>query len=176
MPTVTDWITALTAILALGAAVWAGHSAYQVNRLERERDREAEWRRRTEQAAGINAWCAKERRAGDEPSAVGLTVANASSAPVYDVAVWSTKFDTRLKPLTMTVLPPGTYFAAETHEAYQWKYPEQCGIAQGPVVAPITKRADWRVVGLEFTDSAGARWRRDHHGVLTAAPDAEVAR
>lgn len=89
MPTVTDWITALTAILALGAAVWAGHSAYQVNRPERERDLEAEWRRRSEQAAGINAWC---------------------------------------------------------------------------------------VVRLEFTDSAGAHWRRDHHGVLTAAPDAEAAR
>jgi len=166
-----EWVSALGAIGALIAAVWAATTSGKLFRIESSRDRTAAERAEKEQASGIASWCVKVLRGGDgEPTAGnGVQVHNSTDSPVYYVEVFSTysvskdSEPVQRKPFRMDILPPGD-FVAEEHKTYHWTFPDQKEDVQG-LVRPITKNSNWRVIELRFTDSYGLRWCRIDGGL-----------
>lgn len=165
----TDWITALTALGALIAAVWAGLTSKRLYEIEAKRDVVSDERRARQQAAGIAAWCVfcpeSERR--------GLLLHNSSDAPVFDVEVLSTYAPSQKaspvmqRPLVLTLLPPGDYVADE-HPTFGWTFPDE-RVAVPGTVRPVTKNSGWMVTAVRFTDAHGIRWERKG-GLLSRLP------
>ncbi len=164
MPSVTDWITAVTAVLALLAAVWAGTTARRLHGIESDRDRRTREAAVREQARNINAWCVVTDPAGRRRD--GLLVSNTSDSPVYAVEVRSQDRNERVQfPLTLTLLPPGDFVVVED-ATYHWTFPESVE-SMGVAIRPVTKHEYWRVTEVTFADSSGVTWRRDRDGQLT---------
>ncbi|WP_232549591.1 hypothetical protein [Propioniciclava soli] len=164
MPSVTDWITAITAILALVAATVAGRTAGRLYRIESDRDSAMALRAEREQASGVNAWCVVTNTEANRRD--GLLVSNASDSPVYDVEVISCgPGGGQQFPLTLFVLPPGHYVALE-EASFHWTFPQAAADVDGSI-RPVTKHKTWRVVRLSFTDAHGIAWVRDDHGRLS---------
>lgn len=172
MGNLAEWISALTALGALIAAVWAAATSGKLFRIESSRDRTAAEREEKEQASGIASWCVKVIRGkqAESGAANGIQVHNSSDSPVYYVEVFSTysvskdSAPVQRKPFRMDVLPPGD-FVAEEHKTYHWTFPDQKEDVDG-VVRPITKNTNWRVIESRFTDSYGVRWCRNDSGLF----------
>lgn len=170
MPSITDWITAVTAILALLAATWAGRTAGRLYRIESGRDAAAARRAEREQASAVNAWCVVTNAEDDRRD--GLLVSNASDSPVYNVQVVARdRRGSEQFPLTLFVPPPGNYVALEEH-VYHWTFPQAAADVKG-AIRPVTKHETWRVIRLSFTDAHGIAWVRDDHGRLTSGKEAQ---
>ncbi|MGR6092054.1 hypothetical protein ACU4IU_15940 [Brevibacterium sp. CSND-B09] len=171
MGNLAEWVSALGAIGALIAAIWAAATSGKLFRIESSRDKHASERMEKEQASGIASWCVKiiQKADGDSTAANGIQVHNSTDSPVYYVEVWSTysvskdSAPVQKKPLRMDVLPPGD-FVSEEHKTYHWGFPNQKEDVKG-LVRPITKNSNWRVIEVRFTDSYGVRWARNDVGL-----------
>jgi hypothetical protein len=164
MGSVAEWVSAVAALGALGAAVYAGIAAWRLYRIESARDGAADAERRQLQARQVSAWVAV---AVEEESvrSSGIEIINGSSAPVYDLAIQvNGETGAAQHPLTLTVLPPGRFFAAKD-PTYHWTFPDPAE-AIGLSLRPVAKSTKWRVEHLKFRDSANVHWTRDADGVL----------
>lgn len=156
----TDWITALAALGALAAAIWAGLTSKRLYQVEAKRDVVSDERRARQQASGVAAWCVF----CPESRQRGLLLHNSSEAPVFEVEVLSTFAPTQKAtpveqhPLTLTLLPPGDYVANED-ASYHWSLPDERHTVSG-TVRPVLKNSGWTVTAIRFTDAHGVRWER----------------
>ncbi len=163
---IPEWVTAIAAVLALAAAVWAGITSRRLVDVESGRDEVAARRRAREQARQVSAWCVV---CPDAPLPVGLLVQNSSTAPVFQMTVESTDAQGQHRPpLHLTIVPPGDYVVT-ADEQFHWTFPEDAR-TQGHV-RPVTKKDTWMVQSLTFVDSSGVRWHRDQHGTLSESTD-----
>lgn len=179
---VPTWVLAATTFLAFVAAAFAGVVAYELLRVEQERDRLAESERAEQrladqraQASKVAAWFGTWQSEGTfydgqgaRPTApwprAGAIVRNASDLPVHQVRVsFCIPLDpaggldwrgaVRYSPPALTALaPPGDLHV---------EFPD--GI-RGSVQAEGDDGA-W-LVAIEFTDAAGNRWVREPLGRL----------
>lgn len=161
-----EWVSAVAALCALGAAVWAGLQAKRLYQVEADRDRQAADDREAADARRVNAWVAAHVRPGDEDYfRPGLSLANAGSAPIFDIEVESNQQNGRSQhPMTLRVLPPGEYFVGASKDQFHWQYLEPASAFDGHL-RPITRQQHWRVTMLTFTDSGGVRWQRTDAGL-----------
>lgn len=170
MGLVAEVVSALAAVGALVAAVWAGITAKRLYLIEAERDRMEMVRERRRGAARVSAWvCTHFANEGSVSGSRrdGILIANLGECPIYDVEVSSTnKLGQEQALLKQNVLPPGQYFVASTNDAYQWAFPDQVESLEG-TLRPITKKAEWRVTRMSFADADGLRWARDDKGRLS---------
>lgn len=114
----------------------------------------------------------------------GIVVSNRSEAPVYDVYLQNTYAYKKganpndEPPLTLNVVPPGTYFirrlddresAAIAEEkgtglTYDWAFPVafDVGSELEGIYRPVMNLKEWTVRWMHFLDSSDQRWCRDH--------------
>ncbi|WP_427885475.1 hypothetical protein ACQHIV_24535 [Kribbella sp. GL6] len=153
-----EWVSALAALGALVAAVFAGIAAWRLYKIEDDRELQA-------QARQVSAWISVKLDGENAP--YGIEFTNGSLAPVYDVTVLANDSNgVRQDKLDLTVLPPGRYFAEKIKASYHWAYPDPVEEVGYPL-RPVAKSTKWRVEQLTFRDSANVAWTRDAAGVLT---------
>lgn len=175
MSTAPEWISALAALGALGAAIWAGITATRVYRLETEREQRAARQRERHAAELVAAWTGEHvyRRPGDDPdssarSRRGVVLSNLGQGPVFEVVVESTDPEgTSAPPLELSLIPPGRYFVPR--HGVGWGLPAALELVDGDVV-PVMRRSTWAVTAMRFADGASRRWVRDDKGNLSPAP------
>ncbi|GAA3092848.1 hypothetical protein JOF29_007029 [Kribbella aluminosa] len=152
-----EWVSALAALGALVAAVFAGIAAWRLYKIEDDREQRA-------QARQVSAWISVKLDDQDEPYGIELT--NGSLAPVYDVTIRSTNRNGVEQPaLNLTVLPPGRFFAERAESKYHWDHPDPADDFSCPL-RPVARTDKWQVRELIFRDSANVTWDRDAAGVL----------
>lgn len=165
--TIANWVTALAAVAALIAAVWAGRAAWQVHDLEAKRELDRCKREEQSQAASIASWVSwanqpavATRLPGGGTSPAHLAVQNVSAVPVYNVNVTYSFEEENLGEQQIFLLSPTGLT------------PHHRRIRCEKVVALLAKPrdADERIdiqVSLSFTDAQGATWERGPTGLLS---------
>jgi hypothetical protein len=165
--TVADWLTAGASAGALGVAFAAFWTARRLGRLEFDRDVRARERGQREQAASVTAWVAAQI-VNDQAVAYGVVLHNASSNVVYELSVSTTtkSSQVRVPALTLTVLPPGTYWArSQPDDKFKWAFPVE--VARIPdEIRPISKSPRIGVERLAFRDASEQLWERQANGIL----------
>lgn len=165
--TIPDWITAMAAVAALGAAVWAGLTSKHLVGVEMKRGKKSREREIRTQASAISAWLVGNTE-DSSTSFFGILLHNSSSAPVFEVRVDTCDFSGQpLKPLTLVVLPPGDYLVRQRNSG--WGLPEDTVPLAGQF-RPIARSDKWLVRQIVFTDSYGACWRRGKTAILEPEP------
>lgn len=158
---IPEWITAVVAVVALGAAIWAGVISRSLLLVEQRRDDERQQRTLAEQATLVGAWmifCPDLPERGVDRRD-GIMVRNSSDASVYDLVVQSCDFHGRQLPLLeLTILPPGEYVILG-HREYPWSLARTTDEIPS-AIRPITKRKELRVTQLDFVDAQGIPWTR----------------
>ena len=186
---VPTWVLAATTLAAFVAAVYGGMVAYNLLRVENQRDQKAALERqqarsdrgeadrvkaaqleadKRAQASKVTAWfaywSARENRRVTSNGSWGAVVANASDLPVFDVEVpyfwvidnpggsWSGEQRDYSPPERFRVLPPGDRRFQAIPPDVQHR--------------EVTCDDNVYVVGIEFTDANGNRWRRTEHADL----------
>ncbi|WP_154793049.1 hypothetical protein [Occultella kanbiaonis] len=170
----TEWVTAVAAIGALAAAIWAGITARDLYRVETDRDQRSEDDRRRAQATQVAAWIVIELEAdADTPRGVGVVVHNSSDSVIYDVEIETSAKNGRTpKPIRMELLPPGDYYLREKHAHPRgWAFARSTEEVLDATLRPVTTSRDLRVQSLTFRDSADLRWRRTRNGELVGVRD-----
>ena len=161
---IAEWISAVAALGALLAAVWAAKTSVNLFKIESARDNTAAERAAMDQASGIAAWCvySDDRERSHQK---GIQVHNSSDAPVYDVVIESTHSMTAkdaaqsMPPIKLSILPPGDYVVFE-HPKYLWAFAEERD-SLSCAIRPVSKNPQWIVTGQSFTDARGVRWVRE---------------
>ncbi|GGS54588.1 MULTISPECIES: hypothetical protein [Streptomyces] len=167
---IATWVGSAGTWVGLGAAIYAGRAAFQLLRLERQRDHEREQDRRSAQASGVAAWT------GHRPDTDMITSAaysveaaypdvyliNSSKLPVYDLRLYLW-VDFHAGPLLWQIratVPPtlrpervSSFLLARVNEA--------------AVMARTTG------VSLSFRDAEGNCWQRSRDGLLHQVPLSE---
>ena len=164
---VADIVTALTAIGALVAAIVAARHARTLLDAERIRDDKTDARERRAQASKVFAWvAARIPTESENPSAYGAVVVNSSEQAIFDVTVTVCGHDgAERMPITLTLLPPGSYYLEESRENYGWEFARALASLEDEI-RPITKSRLRRIARLRFEDSTNLFWQRDDHGTL----------
>lgn len=162
--TPAEWLSALAALGALVAAVWAGMIARRLYGIERARDRARVASERRRDAALVHAWTA----CWFDDQGVrydGLVISNTSSNPVFGMVVESVSYDGSQQPkLRLSLVPPGRYFVARSNEKYRWEFPELIEHLEGSL-RPIMRNREWRVTRMLFQDVRGVSWIRTERGL-----------
>jgi hypothetical protein len=187
---VATWVVAITTLLAFLAAAFAGMVAYDLLRVENARDLKAAQERllaaddrkradagraaqreadRRAQASKVTAWFERFRHP-ERPSQMenattwGAAIQNASDLPVLDVRVFfywvnrtrdGSPWTTELRYASVErilVIPPGKTRYVELPARVR-DMAEECN-------------DEVYLVGIEFTDANGIRWRRDERAAL----------
>jgi hypothetical protein len=159
----TDWIQAILAVLASGAAAfgwWVRRKNKGLEedkaRLEREKleleTMKVALEARAAEAAEIERASTQAKKIEIGPGEHGLPlVANRSDGPIFEIVVTMFGLDNGE--------PGGRYShgypSLRAREEYQVSLPESFGFPNG--------------VDLRFQDAAGVRWRRDEFGALQPA-------
>jgi len=148
----TEWVTAVLALLALGAGVWAGITASRALRLEQHRQRLADMKDDAAQASLVAAWVQ-----GQDSRRFEAVLRNGSNLPIYGVRV--------------------VYRSRETPDLGEATLERE---ALGPGDLPLPYPDGWQstVPGdrinwagdlsptVSFRDAAGIAWHRDERGAL----------
>lgn len=162
---IAEWVAAFAAVSALAAAIWAGKTSASLFTIERTRDQDNANRMRQQQATLISAWSVScpdhelEQLRGapiEEPD--GVMIQNSSNAPVHDVIVRSSSIAGPNKDAKLNIVPPGDLVMLR-NKKYPWSLAKPRSYIKG-AIHPITKRPDWRVQSIDFTDASGVRWER----------------
>jgi hypothetical protein len=165
--TASDWLSAIASVGALGVAFAAFVTAQRLGRLEIERERRVLEQGRREQAVCVTAWVAEEI-VDNETSLYGVMVHNPSTNVVYDLSVITTSkyASSRLTPLTLTLVPPGTYWTRWQPESkFKWAFPVDASRVTLEI-RPISKSRRIAVERLSFRDASDQRWDRHANGIL----------
>lgn len=161
--TVPGWITALAAVAAVVAAVWAGRTAKGLYDREAARDQRVIENAERAQADLVAAWVAFSnepliKQKGFDMIKKGWVVRlrNASNAPVYDVDV---RVDApggqhRAGLERMLTLPPTSAYE-------EFPMPDI-----SHALTPTDENYGTLRAGLSFTDASGRRWIRSSNGTL----------
>lgn len=195
-PTITDWISAVSGILALAAALFAAYYAKKTWETEHGRDLIRETEARASQASRVVAlpvvgeeWAEINEVKGFRFSTPAVRILNNSELPIYDVQIdhplpKSPNGDSPSE-LNATghywrgVAAPGhldlnlAYGDIEddlTSENLREKVREGVAIDDPAELGPIY--TEWTRLGrpaFRFTDAAGRRWCRRRSGQLTLA-------
>lgn len=161
-----DWTAASAALFAVVFAAMAARDSRALARREAERDRRRDQDADREQAGLVTSWVAVRIGLDGKVASSGVVIQNASTAPVFDLCVRSNDKDgTPRAPLSLSMRPPGDFFAEATDSSYHWTFPDAVSCVPG-TLRPVMKKPLWRVDELTFADSASRRWRRDARGVL----------
>ncbi|MGC4758420.1 hypothetical protein [Micromonospora trifolii] len=159
------WLSAVSAMAALAAALWAGRAAWRVVSVERERDEERLRLDARAQADLVAAWPSlvlSEPTDQESPIRWGVAVRNGSALPVHQVQVTHVPISPHgqvEQTVVFELVPPGD-FLVTGHELY--RRPDSVV----PRPFPAELRGRWYIVELRFTDMSGRRWHRDRHGNL----------
>ena len=163
--TVANWIMAVTTTLALGAAMWAGHTARRLYAIEQHRDQDRQLAEERKQADLVASWVSWSQQPvplslpSGRTSRATLAVQNGSAVPIYDVCVTYFETEAILGPQHFHMISP-TGFAAHYRE-----------IKSNGVLLRLDEprerdvRLDIRV-SIAFTDASGTRWTREPSGQL----------
>ncbi|PRA81448.1 hypothetical protein [Microbacterium sp. MYb66] len=161
-----DIITALTAVLALFAAIAGARHARQLFGVEARRDESTAARERQSQASKVFAWVAS--RIGEDTT-YGVVVVNSSEQAIYDVEVRVTDAHAgERRPISLTILPPGAYYLGESPEAYAWEFASRLRSFDDEI-RPVTKSKNRRILRMSFRDSSNLMWTRDGVGILESS-------
>lgn len=180
---VPTWVTAIATIGAFTAAGFAAWSAWRV--LAKENVREAQERdaRLRRQADGVAAWPDIERREriqfqsfrgirqADMYDQEGAGIGNSSPLPVYNVVVrWfypgaDGELELRATMAMVAVVPPGGDFLAMTDHSHRRAVEEGRDEFGNPFPGNVDRFELFRLE-IDFTDTAGNRWRRSADGAL----------
>jgi hypothetical protein len=164
LSTFAEILSAVAALGALAAAIWAVRVSKRLYEVETSRDLIATQRAEKEQASGFAAWCIVLSTNEEQERQNGILLHNSSDAPVFDIEVLSTYAKRKSlegapqPPLKLAILPPGDY-VAHVDATYPWSFPEERG-SIGGIVRPVTNNPNWAVTELHFTDSHETRWIR----------------
>jgi len=159
----SDVVTALTAIGALIAAIIGGKQAKRLFQIESARDAEAARRTAQEQASKVFAWVAT--RTGETPT-FGVVIVNSSEQAIYDVEAQVIGHEGVPRPTArLTNLPPGSYYLEERHDSYGWSFAANLRSFDDEI-QPVTKSKTRCVRVLRFRDSSNALWQRSADGRL----------
>ncbi|MBK5248941.1 MAG: hypothetical protein JJE50_05840 [Actinomycetales bacterium] len=164
-----DWVTAVVALGALGAAVWAGLTARDVDRVEAVRDLAAADLRRRSQATQVAAWIVVKLEVGaDTGRGIGVVVHNSSDSVIYDVEIVTSAKNERVpKPIRLEPLPPADFYVREKPgHPHGWAFAKATSEVTDAALRPVTTSRDLRVQRLTFRDSADVYWERTRHGAL----------
>lgn len=160
-----EWISALGAIGALTAAIWAAVTSKRLFEIESSRDQIAAQRIAREQASQISAWCVALLDEHGKWAGRGILIHNSSNAPVYDLevdstyAAKSTDAPQVQNTFRMGIVPPGDFVTTASNDFDKWTFPD----AREEIpytVRPVTKNKAWSVGVVRFTDAHGAPWAR----------------
>lgn len=194
--TITDWISAVSGILALSAAVLAAYYAKRTWETEHQRDLAREKEVLASQASKVvalpvvgQAWAGTSEFEGFRFPTPAVRILNNSDLPVYDLQVDHPlpKFPTNDNPTEINrdgcywlgVAPPGQtdlnvgYPDIEDDlisDHFKSKVREGVRIDDDDELGPIY--SEWITAGrpaFRFTDAAGNRWRRSRSGELTSS-------
>ena len=165
----SEIVTALTAIGALIAAIVGGRQAKRLFQIESARDAEAARRTAQEQASKVFAWVAS--RIG-ETTTYGVVIVNSSEQAIYDVELQVLGSGGVPRPtIRLTTLPPGSYYLGERHDSYGWDFAAHLRSFEDEI-RPVTKSKSRCVRTLHFRDSSNALWQRGADGRLhPSSPD-----
>lgn len=173
---ISQVIAALAAFGALAAAVIAAKHTEKLLQTESARDDAAARQLREQHATAVACWPAVIVEAEPDGSELenhryGVAIRNASNTVIYDVSisVLGTKGASR-KPITLTALPPETYFVEEEPRKFGWEFAKPVSEFAAKV-RPLTKGENRVVEELVFRDSANVRWRRAGDGLLECLDD-----
>lgn len=164
--TVANWVMAVTTALALGAAVWAGHTARRLYAIEQRRDRDREQTAERKQADLVAVWVSWSglrvplSLPSGATSPASLAIQNGSAVPIYDVQVTYSEAGAPLGSQSFHIISP---------TGSQVDYREiKCDRVIQRLDEPRAQgaRLDLRV-GIAFTDAGGTRWTRESSGQLT---------
>jgi hypothetical protein len=151
------WITTLAIVLAAAQFL-----------LDRKRRAAEEARESKAQATGLTAWTVSDIETRD-PKVLGVVVSNSSGSTFHDVAI-TVKIDkaTVARPISLKILPPGSYFVAFTPKGkFVWDFPLPLEACAG-VLQPYMNTDDYQIVSIDFADNLNQRWSTDARAVLTA--------
>jgi hypothetical protein len=162
---IAEWVAAFAAVSALAAAVWAGRTSAALFTIERARDHANANRIRQQQATLVSAWTVscpdhELELSGGAPieERDGVRIQNSSNAPVHDVVVRSSSLAGTNKDATLSIVPPGDLVMLR-NKKFPWSLAKPRSYIKG-AIHPITKRPEWRVHSIAFTDASGVRWER----------------
>jgi hypothetical protein len=149
------WITTLAIALA-AAQFWA----------DRKRRAAEEARESKAQATGLTAWTVSDIHTSD-PKVLGVVASNSSGSTFHDVTI-KVKIDgaTVLRPISLKILPPGTYFVAYAPKStYSWAFPVAVHAHKG-VLQPYMNTDAYQIESMHFADNLNQRWSTDARAVL----------
>ncbi|PPG31250.1 hypothetical protein C5B97_05805 [Pseudoclavibacter sp. RFBB5] len=151
------WITTV----AVGLAVWQFWHERQRRRAEVDLDRRA-------QPSRLTTWVVA--RIGDQPYPIsrGVVVNNHSGTSFNSVQI-SVKFDNQeMKPINISVLPPGEFFVEFDANSKRWNFAERCedAKADGTWLRPVMQTEKYTVESVEFSDNKAQRWRTNDRAIL----------
>jgi len=179
------WATVCVALLALGAALWAGSTARRLLEVEQKREDRAEETetRRTEaeaqslQADRVAVWTDYVDQASGPAGTVRSTyvaeIHNNSLLPIYDVQVVffgpdGRRFDT---DEIYGVLRPGGHAVAIPEAIWELTHRGPSTGALGPGKCYyVSDLGPGLRAEITFRDTAGLRWFRDRDGRLAELP------
>ncbi|MDN4641127.1 hypothetical protein QCD70_12785 [Agreia sp. PsM10] len=151
------WITTLA--IALAAAQFL---------TDRKRRAAEEARESKAQATGLTAWTVSDIETHD-PKVLGVVVSNSSGSTFHDVVI-TVKIDgSRVpRPISLKILPPGTYFVAYAPKAkFVWEFALPIEACSG-VLQPYMNTDGYQIESIDFADNLNQRWSTDARAVLTA--------
>ncbi|KJC64780.1 hypothetical protein [Agreia bicolorata] len=151
------WITAG----AVGIAALQFAADKRLRAIEEARESKA-------QATGLTAWTVSDIETHN-PKVLGVVMSNSSGSTFHDVKI-TVKIDgTRVPwPISLKILPPGTYFVAHTPKGkFIWDFPLPVEACAG-VLQPYMNTDDYQIESIEFADNLNQRWSTDARAVLTA--------
>lgn len=141
---------------------------------EVHRDREREFEDKKSHARTFAVWIVRDpvQSAGPRSVVSRLQLSNTSSEPIYHVVVYFYPHDSQRLEERIGMVPPGTHqrsLPPSLNETLVWS---QTGWKldsrpNDPPIADLDARERNFTIAVEFTDSAGNRWRRSAEGILT---------
>ncbi len=160
---VPTWISGVSTVGALVAAVVAGVAATKLLRVEQNRDRNREVAREREHVERVVAWhepVPSDPNDPDSPRTWGVALDNGSGLPLYQVHVEFSPVQRNRGQVNVVleIIPPGRWLLSGRVLYPRPDQPQWAGADGLP----------WEVysIGLQFTDATGRTWRRDLHGIL----------
>ena len=136
------------------------------SRIGHEKDKTAYRRERSDFAS--TAWTVSDIETRD-PKVLGVVVSNSSGSTFHDVVI-TVKIDgSRVpRPISLKILPPGTYFVAYAPKAkFVWDFPLPIEACTG-VLQPYMNTDGYQIESIDFADNLNQRWSTDARAVLTA--------
>lgn len=172
---VPTWITTVAVVLAAGQFL-----------IDRKRRAAEEEREAKAQATRLVAWAVTDY--DSKPRVYGVIASNTSGSTFHNVCVTTHMHgDVTAFPINLDIVPPGQlnwpptgrsdwpltpgeFFVRlnDPREQSTWQFSVSMASYAGHL-RPYMKSANYRVIGIEFSDNLNQRWSTNEHAVVARA-------